>query len=424
MSVHQYIGARYVPYYYENSLDPTSTEWEPNVNYEALTIVTLPNNHSYISKKAVPDTIGSPALNAEYWLDTGSYDAYIQNLQDQIDIINNTDLPGLQTQIDDINGILDRKFWYIGDSFLLAVNGWGHFLDLKLGKTGHVTAENGIGFVDPGANTGKTLDQLITDDTTVPDDITDVIIVAGVNDCTSLSYQATFGTKVENAINAVKAKAPNARIYVIFNATWFLPLDANIETVNQMIPWLFTTLNNKCLQLANVFCPASPFYQLQDAMMIDDGIHLTAGGYKIFADAIYRELFGIDSPNRIFNTLSNGIYFQTAGESGDVVLRMEGGANYLYNDPANPLTFTGSTYTDIKPDGTSLPVYPKYVGQFAMQGFFSFVDTSNQTHREHGVLIIYPSGKIRIAAYAPLTDIKIIVCEYPVVYKFPFINPK
>ena len=50
MSVRQYIGARYVPTYYQNSLDPTSSEWEPNVNYDPLTIVSLPNLHSYQSK--------------------------------------------------------------------------------------------------------------------------------------------------------------------------------------------------------------------------------------------------------------------------------------------------------------------------------------------------------------------------------------
>lgn len=100
MSLHQYIGARYVPYYYQNSLDPTSTEWEPNVTYEALTVVTLPNQHSYISKKTVPDTIGSPALNAEYWLDQGSRDAYINSLQSQIDTINNTDLPAIDGRLD------------------------------------------------------------------------------------------------------------------------------------------------------------------------------------------------------------------------------------------------------------------------------------------------------------------------------------
>lgn len=88
MAMHQYIGARYVPYYYENSLDPTSTEWEPNVTYEPLTVVTLPNLHSYISKKLVPDTIGSPASNPAYWLDTGYANAYIAQLQQDVSDIN------------------------------------------------------------------------------------------------------------------------------------------------------------------------------------------------------------------------------------------------------------------------------------------------------------------------------------------------
>ena len=93
MAVHQYIGARYVPLYYQNSLNPDSTEWEPNVVYEPLTVVTLPNNHSYISKKTVPDTIGSPALNQSYWLDTGSDNAYIHDLQDQVDQIKDMIAP-------------------------------------------------------------------------------------------------------------------------------------------------------------------------------------------------------------------------------------------------------------------------------------------------------------------------------------------
>ena len=32
----QYIGARYVPKFYENSLDPTSMDWESGRGYEAL----------------------------------------------------------------------------------------------------------------------------------------------------------------------------------------------------------------------------------------------------------------------------------------------------------------------------------------------------------------------------------------------------
>lgn len=124
MAMHQYIGARYVPYYYENSLDPTSTEWEPNVTYEPLTVVTLPNMHTYISKKTVPDTIGSPALNAEYWLDQGYANAYIQDLQDQIDQEILDRQSGDTTITNQVNAVKqftydkfkNKKIYILGDS--------------------------------------------------------------------------------------------------------------------------------------------------------------------------------------------------------------------------------------------------------------------------------------------------------------------
>ena len=87
MSVRQYIGARYVTKVYENSLDPSSAEWEANVNYEPLTLVTY-NDGSYLSKKEVPANIGNPAANPVYWAQTGFYNGQISYLQSEIDTIN------------------------------------------------------------------------------------------------------------------------------------------------------------------------------------------------------------------------------------------------------------------------------------------------------------------------------------------------
>ena len=118
----QYIGARYVPKYYENSLDPDSTEWESNVAYDPLTIVTLPNLHSYISKKFVPASVGTPADNREYWLDQGSESAYIEVLQQEIDDMKDGDVEGsLQNQIDgmkdgDVEGSLQNQIDVLGSN--------------------------------------------------------------------------------------------------------------------------------------------------------------------------------------------------------------------------------------------------------------------------------------------------------------------
>lgn len=74
--VMQYIGARYVPIF----ADPV--EWQPNKLYEPLTIVTY-NNSSYTSKQTVPAGI-SPD-NGEYWVETGNFNAQINELSTKID---------------------------------------------------------------------------------------------------------------------------------------------------------------------------------------------------------------------------------------------------------------------------------------------------------------------------------------------------
>lgn len=87
MALHQYVGARYVTKIYENSLDPSSAEWEAGVNYEPLTLVTY-NYGSYLSKKEVPGSIGDPASEPTYWAQTGFYNGQISALQAAIDAIN------------------------------------------------------------------------------------------------------------------------------------------------------------------------------------------------------------------------------------------------------------------------------------------------------------------------------------------------
>lgn len=221
MSVHQYIGARYVPYYYENSLDPTSTEWEPNVHYEALTVVTLSNGHSYISKKDVPDTIGTPASNAEYWLDTGSDNAYIQNLQDQIDIINNTDLPAIDNRLDNLESQIGG-----GDGDILIVfDSYGTTAGNTPGDTTTIPAvmqtltsrnirsvvASACGFVNNlGGGTFESFTQtyLAGLTTAEKEGITSVIVAAGRNDW--IANKATLKSAVQSFYDMCKLELPNA----------------------------------------------------------------------------------------------------------------------------------------------------------------------------------------------------------------------
>ncbi len=97
MSTRQYIGARYVPKFYQNSVDG-SAAWESNVVYEPLTWVTLQNGHIYLSRKQVPATVGIPSQNVDYWLDVGSYNGFIEGLQNQIDAMS-TRITGVEENI-------------------------------------------------------------------------------------------------------------------------------------------------------------------------------------------------------------------------------------------------------------------------------------------------------------------------------------
>ena len=98
----QYIGARYAPIWYQNSLND-SADWESNVEYEPLTFVTLPNNHLYLSKKTVPETVGTPASNIEYWLDMGAYSGSYADLSEKIGDINELLTPDTDNLVNAIN---------------------------------------------------------------------------------------------------------------------------------------------------------------------------------------------------------------------------------------------------------------------------------------------------------------------------------
>lgn len=75
MPTRQYIGARYVPKFYENT-DETNN-WKENIEYEPLTIVTYAYN-MYISKIPVPSTVGNPSDNPKYWVNVGNYNEQVE----------------------------------------------------------------------------------------------------------------------------------------------------------------------------------------------------------------------------------------------------------------------------------------------------------------------------------------------------------
>lgn len=110
MAIRQYIGARYVPKFYENSQN--TSEWQAGVIYEPLTIVTY-NGNSYTSKKNVPANVGNPSANPSYWVATGNYNEQINELQNRVSLIDD--------EIIDINDSVttleERTNWYTPEMY-------------------------------------------------------------------------------------------------------------------------------------------------------------------------------------------------------------------------------------------------------------------------------------------------------------------
>ena len=225
----RYIGARYVVKIYENSLDPSSAEWEAAVNYEPLTMVTY-NNGSYLSKTTVPGSIGNPASNPSYWIQTGFYNGQIASLQSQIDDINNNigDLDNLLTTnktslvnaineiVNDISNIKDKKFIILLDSYGGYRDADNHTLaELVATRLGAQASDahtfGGYGFTNVnGVGTFlQAIQSLSIDD---PDAITDIVVLGGQNDYGRDS--AAIMTAISAFVTYCNTEYPNAKISI------------------------------------------------------------------------------------------------------------------------------------------------------------------------------------------------------------------
>ena len=213
----QYIGARYVPKFYENP-DTGDMTWKSGVGYEPLTVVKY-NDDTYTSKKPVPSNIGNPASNPIYWAKTADFNAALQALQNNVN--------ELQTIVNNIGKF--NKVITIGDSY----DNTGDW-SLRLQEYLNISNDNwyrnylgGTGFhVDNSAYPGSTNGflRMLTDVVTAmsaddKENVSDVIIMGGFND--NLHYPDSSGvtaiaTGISDVSSYVKSNLPNAKLHVGF----------------------------------------------------------------------------------------------------------------------------------------------------------------------------------------------------------------
>lgn len=374
MAVRQYIGARYTIKVYEN--ESNNAEWTSNTAYERLTLVTYQNS-TYLSKADVTASTGNPADNPEFWVETGFYNGQIAAILAQISSINDNigNLTSLHTPVtsdlvNSINSVYDtslaanKKFWYIGDSFL-GGTGWGAYIDQALGKTDSlVSYENGIGFQNVGNLTGKNISEMVADVTPDPD-VTDVIIVAGCNDCQS-TYVNTIRDYVEAAIDAVRAKLPNAHIWVGFNGTYL----KYSETYGPRIPYkgdIAFNIAYATQHKLNCAFMRSVGYSIQWSGLCSDaaGVHLNAAGLTFMARAIMNHLFGGgDSCPLQYKVVNHGITYSVLNLDS-LYMYTEPGA-VIFEDSSNPISLTARVFYTLYASDVNQVLIPSNTYQLAM----------------------------------------------------------
>ena len=180
----QYIGARYVPKFFEGV---NGSEWIANTQYEALTIVTR-NGNSYTSKIPVPASIGAPENNPTYWVSTGLYNTQIEQYRQEV-LNYRDDVDELDAKYDKLNFYADRKILIIGDSLSdtsLAEYqpNWVTYFKTRVEELGGTVVNHSLSGRSYSAVRGQ---NLVNSLDTVPDPTTytDIIIFLGVNDWVS-----------------------------------------------------------------------------------------------------------------------------------------------------------------------------------------------------------------------------------------------
>lgn len=304
MATRQYIGARYVPLFYNGT--GGSAAWTANTQYEALTIVTR-NGNSYTSRKQVPANIGAPESNPGYWVSTGLYNEQveqyrqdvaglavdIQNLESSVD----ASIAQMESDIAEIEATVTTKpnVIMIGDSYGHASGGGYGWIDKLQAKLNIPSANlfdyagSGSGFNRnaAGVDSFNTIFNNIVGNMSAEAiaNVGTVIICGGSND---IGVSATsLKTDVIETLNNVVNRCANAKVYVG-------EISGNISNhfATAQLPRILEAYRAASL-VKNAYYLNNVEYCLHDRENLNvDLIHPNNDGYEIITNAIYAALKG------------------------------------------------------------------------------------------------------------------------------------
>lgn len=293
----QYIGARYVPKFFENPNTGDST-WLEGVGYEPLTIVSYAGN-SYTSKKPVPAGIGSPNLNGAYWVNTGNFNAQVESLRTDINALDDRldhEVETLGDRIaEEVNSLssytneqLARKvtvpdygkFIIIGDSYV----GMGLGAEIKtiLSLDAVVFPAGGGCFAGTGGEyTFLTALQAVAEQMTEEEKkaVTDIMVLGGYNDFTFTAE--AIGTAIDAFNLYARANFPKARITLGMVA--YSTRENDLGLIEEVV---VPTYARKAMLHQWRYIPYANSGIHFTSAMSSDGVHPIAGGITAIANYI------------------------------------------------------------------------------------------------------------------------------------------
>ena len=417
MAYRQYIGARYVPLY-----DGT---WDATKNYAPLTIVDDANGNSFTSKKDVP--AGTPLTDRSFWVQTSSFSGAIQQLQDRmtnaesdIDNLqaedvninqridsNDADISQLESDVtqleSDVTKLMEnvKHLWYVGDSFLGLSPNFGGIIDNYFGLNDSVyTYDGGIGFVNLGNNTGVNLAQLVRQSTEDVSAVTDVVVIAGINDCKSENFQ-NLDAAILDTIAAIRTKNATAKIYVSFNGTY---QDPSYSDYANRLPWIgevYRAMINATLKAGeNVCFMRSPAFSIQFRSALDQvGIHPNGTGSELLARSIINHLNGGGDVTTTFERRVNGMVFHVC-DLDNVYLCGEM-SQVLYS--GNAISLNANAFNKIY-DNSNIPVLPRNTYHFSFPAKLRFTLPGGVTEYRDAMILIRPSSQIDVFVYEAVSN--------------------
>ena len=223
----QYIGARYVPKFYEGT---NGTEWDENVAYEPLTIVTYLSN-SYTSKKAVPASVGDPIHNSEYWASTGNYNAQVEAYRrevlqldgkiDDVDTRLDNKIDAVDARVDTVVNRDYKNYVLIGDSYSdnpRTTTHWTDFIASIVPNTRYAGI-SGYGFCTGTGTSFIDLLNGVAENMTTDEcaDVTDVCVCGGWNDGRAIKNGVATSTVVaaiRTFYDTARTLFPNANVWI------------------------------------------------------------------------------------------------------------------------------------------------------------------------------------------------------------------